>query len=83
MFWKSLRGTGVPSSLNVWLNSPVKSSGPGIICAEYFYYCNKLKVSDVTSDHPTSKLQSQVSNPLLPSYKHNAFGIMKEHFAKL
>ena len=30
-FWKSFRKIGIRSSLNVWQNSPVKPSGPGVL----------------------------------------------------
>ena len=33
IFWKSLRRIGI-NSLNVWENSPMKSSGPGLVFLE-------------------------------------------------
>src|SRR5574337_2145532 len=37
MFWKSLSRIGVSSSLNFWLNSAVKPSGPGLLFAGRFF----------------------------------------------
>ena len=31
LFWNSLRRIGISSSINVWVNSPVKPSGPGLL----------------------------------------------------
>ena len=51
-FWESLRKICINYSLYVWLNSPVKPSGPGfLVCWEVFDYVfdlliNKILLSD-------------------------------------
>ena len=37
-FWKHLRSIGFNFSLNIWYNSPVKPSGPGILFIEMVFF---------------------------------------------
>ena len=45
-FWKSFRRIGVISSLNVWHNSPLKPSGPGLLffCQIFYHSFNSVVV---------------------------------------
>ena len=38
IFWKNFRRIGISSSLNVWWNSPVKPSGPGLLFVGSFFW---------------------------------------------
>ena len=44
IFWKSLSRIGVSSSLNFWLNSAVKPSGPGLLFAGRFLIAVSISV---------------------------------------
>ena len=42
IFWKSLRRMGLNPSLNVWLNSPMKPSGSGLLFVGVFLITNSI-----------------------------------------
>ena len=45
IFWKSLSRIGVSSSLNFWLNLPVKPSGPGLLFVGRFFFFITVSIS--------------------------------------
>ena len=48
--WKSWRRRGVSSSVNVWLNSPIKQSSPRLLFATNFFLCFNFTNFDWTTN---------------------------------
>ena len=74
-FFESFRRIGVSSSLNVWQNSPVKPSGPGLcFLGDFFYHsfnfsdCNWIVHNFYFSWFSLGRLNFSKNLPFLPGY---------------